>query len=320
MKTKIAVLIEPGRFELHEREISLKAGQVLVKVAACGLCNYELNHWKGLLGQFPQTVGHEWTGTVVELGPEVKELKIGDRITGLPEGKGLNAGFSEYMAASVGKCIRLDPKVDLKYAISEPLKCVITVIRAAGPEAGDHAVIQGCGPMGLWCIQALKGNLLSSLIALDVNEERLALAKKYGATHLVNSRKVNAEQQVAAITNGHMADFVIDGTGIPQLLNSAQRYLKNGRGRLVLMSSHEESCKDFDFREAVARSLQIIVAHPAYSADQIDDMRRAVSFLNSGIFSVKEFISHEFSLDDIQTAFETLEHKPSGYMKGIVIP
>jgi threonine dehydrogenase-like Zn-dependent dehydrogenase len=318
MKTKRAYLIGPRKFELRETEINPINDQVLIKIAVCGLCNSELKDWRGFGDQYPQPLGHEWAGTVVELGPDVKKLRIGDRITALL--KGQRIGFAEYVAASESKCVKVAPQVDLQYALGEPLKCVTTVVRGAAPEAADHAVIQGCGPMGLWCIQALKGNYLSSLTAIDIDAEKLKLAQKYGATHLINPKQENAEKQIEAITDGHMADFVIEGTGVPELLNPAQRYLKKGRGRLVMMSFHEKSCQEFDFREAVARSLQIVVAHPAYSTDEMDDLRRAVSHFNKGTFEVRELVTHQFKLDDIQKAFETLEHKPAGYLKGIVTP
>lgn len=319
MKFKRAFLTEPGKFAISEVDEEPKAGQVLVKVAACGLCNWELNFWKGSLNYYgyPHSLGHEWAGTVVELGEGVKDLKVGDKVTALPN---LLNGFAEYTVTHESNCCKVSPEIDLKYALGEPLKCILTVLRGAVPEAGDHAVIQGCGPMGLWCIQALSGNLLASLIAIDVDESKLELAKKFGATHVINPKKENAANQIAAITEGHMADLVIDGTGIPALLNTAQVYLKKGRGRLVLMSSHEESCKEFDFREAIKRSLQIIVSHPAYSTNPMDDLRRAVAFLNQGTFKVAEIVSHTFPLDNIQTAFETLENKPADYLKGIVIP
>jgi threonine dehydrogenase-like Zn-dependent dehydrogenase len=118
-----------------------------------------------------------------------------------------------------------------------------------------------------------------------------------------------------------MADFVIEGTGVPSLMNTAQRLLRtSGRGRLVLMSSHEEACPEFDFRETIARSAVIMAPFPSYSYSRVEDLRRAVTLLNRGVFKVKEVVSHEFKLDDIQTAFETLENKPAGYLKGIVVP
>ena len=114
-------------------------------------------------------------------------------------------------------------------------------------------------------------------------------------------------------------DFVIEGTGIPALLNESQRYVKKGRGRIVLMSSHSQIAKEFDFRIAIEKSLEIITAHPDYSVNEADDFRRAIAFINNGTFRNRELVSHEFPLEKIQDAFETLDKKPPDYIKGIVV-
>lgn len=318
MKTKRAVLIEPRNIEVQEIEINPGPGQMLVKVGGCGLCNWELNHWKGLIGPNPQPLGHEWAGEVVQLGENVQGFVIGDLVSG--ESVGMT-GFSEYLIANAKGCFKLDKNVDTRTALVEPLQCVVTVLNAAAPEAGDYGIVQGCGPMGLWCVQALSGNYLSGLIAIDVSDYKLELAKKYGATHTINSRKSDVYERISEITKGHMADFVIEGTGIPSLLNNAVPYLrKTGRGRLILMSSHEESCKEFDFRQAIDRSIEIRVAHPPYQLKPQDNLRRAIEFINRGVFKMDEIITHRYTLDEIQKAFETLENRPGDYIKGVVIP
>ncbi|MFZ1719510.1 MAG: zinc-binding dehydrogenase, partial [Gemmiger qucibialis] len=193
--------------------------------------------------------------------------------------------------------------------------------RATAPQAADYGVVLGCGPMGMWCIQALAGNYLAGLIAIDVDDAKLEMAKGFGATATINSKNENVVERIREITGGHMADFVIEGTGIPALLNAAQDYLKVGRdSRLVLMSSHHDVCKEFDFRKAIDRGLKILVAHPPMSESEPEDFRRAVVYINNGTFQNKPLITHEFKLSEIQTAFETLEHKPAGFMKGIVVP
>lgn len=319
MKSKIAVLIEPKRFEIQEREIVPNADQVLVKVASCGLCNWELNHWFGLIGDCPQAIGHEWNGVVVELGSSASKFKIGDRVTYCPMGQ-KRPGFSEYVAAEENMIHLVPDHVPLELALGEPLKCVTTVVRATRAEAGDYGILLGCGPMGLWCLSILAGNSLAGLIAVDVDDAKLAIAQKYGATHVINPARQDLAAEVERITNGHLADFVVEGTGSPRLLESAMNLVKNGRGRVVMMSSHKEKAKDFDFRIAVAKALEIIVAHPKYSVDTADDMRRALDLLGKGIFHMDELITHRYRLEDINQAFHDLEHKPDGFIKGIVLP
>ena len=117
--------------------------------------------------------------------------------------------FSEYMLCTKGSYFKLAPHVDPQIALGEPLKCVVTVLRAAAPEAGDAGVVVGCRPMGIWAIQGLAGNLLSSLIAVDIDNKKLELAKKYGATHVINPREQDAVKIISQITNGKIEDFVI---------------------------------------------------------------------------------------------------------------
>jgi len=229
-------------------------------------------------------------------------------------------GFGEYAVLPEDKCEKLDDAIDPKYALGEPQKCIITVVRGAKPEAGDYGVILGCGSMGLWCTQVLARNMLSGLIVVDVDEKKLALAKKFGASHTINPTTEDTEKRISEITSGHMADFAIEGTGIPAVLNAAQDYVRAGRGRLVLMSSHEDVSKEFDFRKSIDRGLDIIVAHPLHADNQDDEFRRAAALINNGTFRTKELVTHEFALSDITTAFNTLANKPDGFLKGIVCP
>ena len=315
MKAKAAYLVEPGKFEIRENEIHAGKGQVILKIASCGLCNWELNHWKGKLGELPMPLGHEASGVVVECGEGVTDFKVGDKATGIIMGS-----FCDYIVANTDEIIKLADHVDVKYALCEPLKCVTTVARATAPEVGDFGVIVGCGPMGLWATQALHSDGLSALIAVDIDNSRLEMAKKFGATHTINSMQEDVVAKISEISNGHMADFVIEGTGNSAVLNECVTYLRQtGRGRLVIMSSYEKPVNFTNIYGIIERSLQIIVAHPDYSYDSGDDMRRAVDLINRGVYQVKELITHEFDLSEINEAFHTLEHKPKSYIKGIVV-
>ena len=311
-------MVEPHKIEIRETEKEPEQNDVVVKIASCGLCNWELNFWHGSLNLYgyPHPLGHEWAGVVERVGPDVKNCKVGDKVSGLARGFG---GFAEYRFAKENQLQKLGDDIDPKYAMGEPQKCVMTVLRAVRAEAADVGVILGCGPMGLWCVQGLSGNYLEKLIVVDIDDWKLEMAKKFGATHTINSGKKSALDEIKNLTGGRFADFVIEGTGVPALLNEAQRYLKKGRGRLVLMSSHSQDAKDFDFRIAIEKSLEIIAAHPDYSHDEADDFRRAVAFINNGTFRNRELVNHEFHIDDLQKAFETLSNKSPDYLKGIVI-
>lgn len=317
VRTKTAVLTRPGTFEIQERDIAPKPDEVIVRVEVCGLCNWELNHFKGLIGNCPMTLGHEWAGIIVETGSETNRFKIGDKVTVLPDRL---EGFSQYAAVKEEYCFLLDENIDVKKAFLEPLKCVTTVLHAASPKAGDYGVIVGCGPMGLWCTQALKGQLLAGLIAIDVDDTKLALAKKMGATAVINSRKEDAPQRIKELTDGHMADFVIEGTGLPALMEACADYLRNGPSRLCIMSYYENGMKDFDFRKFLDRGTTIYTPHPVSDPLPLDTARRAAALINNGSYHMDGIISHTFCLDEIQQAFQALSNKPGGFIKGVVYP
>ena len=318
MKFKRAFLAEPGRFIIQEVEEIPGDHEVQIKIASCGLCNWELNHWKGYItdGSYPMPLGHESAGTVVAVGSHVTRFKPGDKVSAL-YGPG---AFAEYLTCDENVVVKLEDHIDPKYVLGEPLKCIVTVLEAAAPKAGDYGVILGCGPMGQWCVQALSGNLLAGLIAVDIDDGKLEVAKKFGATCTINSKTENVEERIRELTGGHMADFVIEGTGIPALLDGCQDWLRTGRGRLIVMSAYENGPTSFDFRKAVAKSIDMLVPHPGHCLNPMDDMRRAIALVNKETFHIQELVSHEFKLSEIQTAFENLEHKPKGFLKGIVVP
>jgi len=320
MKFKQAFLMEPRRFELLDVEIEkedLEPDEVLVKITSCGLCPSELPIWVGDENYYgyPHPLGHEFAGEVVMKGSDVDELKIGDKVACYFFGHG---AFAEYKVVQAHRCIKLKDDIDPKYALGEPQKCVITVVNAADPKPGDYGVIVGCGPMGLLCIQALAGGMLAGLIAVDTNPARLELAKQFGADYCVNAAEVDAEDAISEITDGHMGDFVIEGTGVPAVLNNCIDYIRGGGAKLVMMSISHGSENTFDFQAASSKGLDLCIAQPPHASADLEDFRRAVAMINNHKFHVKDMCFHEYALADINQAFADLEKKPEGYVKGIV--
>lgn len=318
-KNRYAMLVEPHRFEIEEGPVpSPKDNQILVRIRTGGLCRWEHNHWHGKLGVCPQRVGHEWSGTVVSKGADITDVNEDEDVTGLLTGLG---GFADFAIVDSGRYCKLGAGVDPKYAIGEPLKCIVTIIRNTAPEPGDIGVVLGTGPMGLFCTQLLAGNLLSELVAIDLRAERLELAKRFGATVTIDASRVEPKEELARITGGRMADFVIDGTGDPDTIRLSCDYLRKGRGRLIMMSAHEEDTPmPFDFRPIQDKGIIVIGSHPQSSLDQMDDMRRATKLYSQGTLQVEPLISHEFKLEDIQKAFEFYTNPDASYLKGIIIP
>ena len=312
MRTRQGVLVEPGRFEIQDVEVAPGEGQILVEMAGCGLCTYELNHWAGRLGKPPMVLGHEGYGVVVEVGPGTTgRVKPGDRVTGL-----CGNCFADYFTMPETHVMLIRPDLDQQDVPGEPLYCVHNVVRAAHPEVGDVLAIVGCGPMGLWALQALASDTLAEIVAVDIDDEKLALAAGFGARRTINPEKVDAAEALKGITGGRLADVAVEGTGGPGV-NLAIELLQAPRPKLVIMSSFKAPI-EVDMASLCAKAVTMLHAHPGICVDREDGCRRTETLINNGVFKTDRLISHRFPLADVQKAFETFENRGRGYLKGIV--
>jgi threonine dehydrogenase-like Zn-dependent dehydrogenase len=203
--------------------------------------------------------------------------------------------------------------------LAEPLKCIATILRSAPPEFADHVLVMGTGFMGLLIIAGLVGRGLSSLIAADIRQDRLDMAKEFGATHTLNSRDPNFLDQVQAITNGHGIDVAFEVTSNAEPVELAAKTLRRTRGRFVLAGWHGQP-GTYTLRNWTTRGAIILGAHPAFSQDEFEDMRRAMDGLARGVFPMHRLITHRFPLDEIQTGFEIAMTGRDGYIKGVITP
>lgn len=313
VKTRQAVLVKPGQFEIRNTKLAPKAGQVLVEMQGCGLCTWELNHWIGRLGKCPQVLGHEAWGVVAAVGPKCDgRVKVGSRVTGLA-GK----SFADYYVMPEKHAMLLADDLDQQCVPGEPLYCVHNVVRAAHPEIGDSVAVVGCGPMGLWSLQALAHRALQSVIAIDIDPKKLALARKYGATHTLDARSKDLLDQVKQITCGRLVDVAVEATGAPAGMQTAIDILRGRRPRLVVCSSFKHNI-EIDIIKLLGKAVEVLHAHPGICANVDDGVRRTEILINNGVFKTDRLISHRWKLADIQQAFQTLENRPKDYMKGIV--
>lgn len=314
MKTRQAVLVEPGRFEIRDADVAPGPGELLVETAGCGLCTYELNHWAGRLGRPPMALGHEGYGVVADVGAAATgRVKVGDFVTGL-----CGECFADYFTMPESHTMLVRADLGQKHVPGEPLYCVHNVVRAAHPHIGDCLAVVGCGPMGLWALQALASPTLQAAVAVDIEDEKLALASQFGATHAVNPAKCDAVEAMKEITAGRLADVAVEGTGGPAGVKLAVDLLRPNRPRLVIMSSFKHPV-EVDMVTLCAKAVEMIHAHPGICTDKEDGVRRTETLINHGVFKTDRLISHQFALDEVQKAFQTLENRPPGYLKGIVI-
>ena len=250
LKFQAAVLEKnnsPLVIQVVEFQGPLSVGQVLVKLSFSGICGKQLEEIEGSDGEdrfLPHLLGHEGTGTVADTGPGVTKAKIGDTVVlhwmkgnGInssppkyndANGRKLNAGwvttFNELAVVSENRITVVPNTSDMMVAAL--LGCAVTtgvgtVINQAQVKPYDTALVYGCGGVGLSVVQGLKLAHPRAIIAVDISEKALALARDLGATHCVNPKTQDVVSEVWRITGGKGASKVLINTGNPKAIETA---------------------------------------------------------------------------------------------------
>ncbi|NIY84383.1 zinc-dependent alcohol dehydrogenase [Vibrio hepatarius] len=344
MKRKCAVLTEPKKFQIIEEELpQVQPHEVLVEVEAIGLCHSDMPTYLGdsQLGfdkrghmamikdiQYPAHIGHESVGIIKEIGSDVTDYKVGDYVAFMPA----VAGFSSHLVVPTAFCIPIPsevPREELKYCLAEPLMCVGNIVKVANPSLGETVAVVGCGMMGLLTIAGLKHSAASKIIAVDVQESRLELARKFGATHTINPTQCDLTDMVDELTNNLGADVVVEITGSLRGLKTALKVIRYGdllgaagRGKVLIPSlySREETWDPEIGYELAYRSPVLHSVHPLYAEDYIKVAKESIEACTKGILPIKDLITHEFALEDIQDGFDLMESGDPSYIKGIIKP
>jgi len=326
---KAAVVVSPGRIEVQELPVpELGATEILVRVVACGLCHSELGRFQGTgtmwLGEplsYPLRLGHETVGIVEAVGRAVQDFRPGDRVTGI----GFKRSFAEYVVidlcstALFTAVAKVPDAIPLELCISEPLKCCTGIVRHSQVKFGDYAFVAGCGFMGLCVIANLAWRGLSEIIACDLVDSRLELAKRMGATITLNARTADVAREVQRITGGRMCDVVFEGIGNPAGVALASQMIRSSPppGHIILYGYHAQPAV-YDLSLWGPRAPVVLSLHPEHSPDQRRDLEIAMQMIARGMYPLDTLITHRYSLEDIGKGFEALVHPPAGYLKGIV--
>ncbi len=317
--SRYAELTAPGQFAFREEELTINDDQLLVRIKAAGICMWEMHHYKGEIGTFPQRIGHEPAGIVEEVGANVTDFVPGDRVTGLFQPGLYQKAFATYGIAYPQWLVKIPDHVPFEHAIGEPLKCVATIIRAATPEFGDYVLLIGCGAMGLLTLAGLVGNACEEIIAVDLKDERLKLAEEIGATVTLNPDKCDFEAEIKRITQGRGVDVAIEAAGHPGPIDMASLAMRESRGKLVIAGFHGEPAS-IDLSRWCYKGMITLTAHPPHSLNPMDDLRRAIKALARGVFPMDKIVTHTFPLDKIKQAFEIAKSGREGYIKGVITP
>jgi L-iditol 2-dehydrogenase len=263
---KALVLATYNRLEMQGRPTpEIGPDEVLLKVAACGICGSDVHGLDGSTGrrQPPIVMGHEAAGTIARLGADVTGWAEGDRVT---FDSTINCGtcwfcrrgqinlcdhrlifgvscdecrregaFAEYVAVPQHILYRLPDSLSFRHAaMVEPVSVAVHAVNRSRIRLGETAVVVGAGVVGLLLVQALRAAGCGQIIAVDLDQKKLDLARKLGADETLRPNQGNVEAEVMRRTGGRGADVSLEAVGIAPAVQTAAACLRKG-GRLTLV-------------------------------------------------------------------------------------
>jgi len=314
----------------------LEYGQVLVQVYYSGICGSQLGEISGVKGPdkfLPHLLGHEGSGRVVKVGPGVKQVQAEDHVVlhwrkgiGLDSSpptyqwgsKKVNAGFvttfNELAVVSENRITPIPKDFDLKLA---PLfGCAVTtglgvVINNAELKIGESIVVIGAGGIGLNIIQGASMHSAYPIIAVDLFDDKLELAIKMGATHIINSKKQNIQNEINKIMNGTSLDVVVDNTGQPEIIELAYEMI-HSQGKVILVGVPQKGKNISIYSLPLHFGKQLTGSHGGESNPHID-IPRYIRLYQAGKLQLSELITDCFSLSEINVALDKMR---SGEISG----
>ncbi len=338
-KMKAAILVEskkPLIVAAIDLPGSLEFGQVLVKIHYSGICGAQINEIEAAKGPdkfLPHLLGHEASATVLEIGPGVKTVKKGDTVVmhwrpsdGIQaetasyqwNGRKVNSGwvttFSEYSIVSENRLTVIPSDFDLKLA---PLfGCALTTAMGvinndAQVKVGQSVVVFGVGGVGLNIVQAADMVSAYPIIGIDIIERKLEMAKRFGANYVFNSgNNADLASEVRKIVGSAGADVVIETTGNPRVIELAYD-LTHPDGKTILVGVPRKGDNISIYTLPIHFNKVIKGSHGGSALPHID-IPRYIRLVQAGKLKLDGLITHEFKLDDINEAIETVKSGKAG--------
>lgn len=331
---KAAVLTElktPLKILEVELPKTLAVGQVLVKVQFSGICGSQLGEIDGAKGEdkfLPHLLGHEASGSVIAVGPGVRQVKPEDKVVlhwrkGLGieaetpayqwNGHKVNAGWittlSEYTIVSENRVTKIPQDSDMQVAAL--FGCAVTtgfgiIENNAKVKMGESVVVYGAGGIGLNIVQAASLVSAYPIIAVDLHEEKLALAKEMGATHGINSRVGDPHQAISEILHQTKLDVFIDNTGLPEIIELGYQ-LTHAQGRVVLVGVPKKG-NNINIHSLPLHFGKIISGSHGGETIPHQDISRYQNLYQKGRIKLRELITDYYSLDDVNKAIAAMRN------------
>ena len=338
VKTAKAAILAQSREPLVVDEIALPealgVGQVLVKVLYSTICGAQLNEIAAAKGPdkfLPHLLGHEASARVVEIGPGVTTVKPGDTVVlhwrpsqGIQcqppayqwRGKKLNAGwvttFNDHAVVSENRMTVIPPDYNLRDA--PLLGCAVTTAAGvinndANVKIGESVVVFGVGGVGLNVVQFAELAGANPIVAVDLVDSKLAMAKSRGATHCLNANAVSdMDAEIRKIVGAKGPDKVIETTGAKSVIELAYN-LTHADGTCVLVGVPSEKVSIYTL--PIHFNKVLTGSHGGDAVPHVD-IPRLIRLIEAGRLSFEGLITHEFPLEDINAALDVVRSGTAG--------
>jgi threonine dehydrogenase-like Zn-dependent dehydrogenase len=312
---KLAVLRSPEHFDVVDAPVpQIQPDEVLIRVANCGVCASELDLWTGKAGAegFPRYIGHEVSGLVEQVGPEVTAVRPGDPVAVWVT----SHGYAEYVAVKAQYCLPAGD-LPLELALAEPLACAVNTVELAHVALASDVVILGAGFMGnlVQLLVQLQGP--REVIVADLRNDALERARRLGATRVVNARTEPLPDIVRELTEGVGADVSFEVTGQQEPLLLLGQITRMS-GTVVLVGYHQGGQRAIPMGHWNYQAYTIANAHFRDVAVIMQGMRTGMRLLRSGRLRLDNLISHRYPLEAINEAFQVVRDKPDGFVKSTI--
>ncbi len=319
-----ATVSRAARFRAAEQialeEVDVRAPgthEVRVRLEGCGVCGSNLPVWEGRpwfkYPLEPGTPGHEGWGVIDGIGDEVEDFAIGDRVAFLS-----GHAYAEHDFATTDSLVRLPPELAGKPFPGEPLACAVNIFRRSGIEPGQRVAIVGVGFLGA-ALTTLATRAGATVVAISRRPFALQMAEACGAAATVRLEdNVDALKKAREFVRGDGYERVIECVGSQSALDLASE-LTCTRARLVIAGYHQDGKRQVNLQDWNWRGLDVINAHERDPEQYRRGMQEAVDLVVRGELNPWPLFTHQFPLEDISAAFDTLAKRPSGFLKALVV-
>lgn len=336
MKMKAAMLYGPRDLRVEEVEAPVTGDRgILVRIKVCGICPSDVRHYTGAKKHenYPMRTGHEWVGEIIEIGPKATGFEVGDRVAGnwqvvcgmcrncqlglsnlclvrfsednwerLPSARG---GFREIAWGLPEALERIPEGLSWEEAsFAEPLACCYNGITHTPITAGDTVAIVGVGPIGQLLAQLarLRG---ARVLALDLDPDRLELAKQLGASETILASDPNVAEQVLDLTDGYGAEAVIVAVGSPEAETAAFDIV--GQGGCINFFAGTYPSTSISIDPNVIHYKQLWVTGSFHLKG--GGTRSALQLLHRGDVKVLPLVSHRLPLSRVAEGYEIVANR-----------